>query len=295
MNVTQADMLDLPINQDVCFSTHKNQFKERIMKHQLQLLRKFVPLLKQFLEPDEEILLTVEACSPMSLFEQLTTGWIIYYIKRCVLIVTNKRILHFPTRSNFSSKKSIAQVRYGDIEKIKLSGFLGRILTLKYKNAKKEKFYRINSKDFKKLKTILPSYAGTGEPSALKQRHHLCPRCTTSLPKDKFFCQNCRLEFKNLRQALKLSILYPGGGYFYTRHPLMGIADALTETALLVMFIMILASLFKGTGNLPAVFPSVGILFIVLVYEKILTIYHVKHYIREYIPVEKDFMPIRRN
>jgi hypothetical protein len=100
MDAVQLDTFGLRINRDVCFTTHNNKFHEGMANRQLKVLRDLVPTLKQVLKPDEEILLAVKATSPMSLFEQLVTGWIIHYLKRCVLVFTNKRILHFPTKIN---------------------------------------------------------------------------------------------------------------------------------------------------------------------------------------------------
>jgi len=284
-------VLDLPINQAVCFSNHKNKYEEYSKKIQLKLLKNFASFLNQILEPDEEILYVVKASSPASLFEQIITGWILYYIKRCVLIFTNKRILHFPTKINFSYKNSVAQVGYGDIGNFKIGGLGARILALTYRSGLKEKFYYIQSKDRKKLKTILPLLVSRGIPSERKERHHLCPRCTAPLLKDEFSCPDCRLEFKNAAQALKLSLLFPGGGYFYTRHPVLGIGDAATETGLLTALLFGLGDGFEVGGPLPAAI----MLAIVLLLEKLITIYHAKNFVAEYIPIDQDFTPIRRN
>ncbi|GAG81966.1 unnamed protein product, partial [marine sediment metagenome] len=43
--------------------------------------------------------------------------------------------------------------------------------------------------------------------------------------------------FKGKAEARKISIVYPGGGYFYTRHPIMGIADAFVEVSLATLII----------------------------------------------------------
>src|SRR6185295_19680606 len=135
----------LRVNQNVCFTTHKNTPHNGTTKRQLKVLRDVAPLLKQVLKPDEEIWLAVRATSPMFWFEQLTTGWIIYYLKRCVLVFTNKRVLHVPTTLNFKPKSSVAQILYGDLEEAKVSGFMGRVLKLTYKTGKKETFSYIES------------------------------------------------------------------------------------------------------------------------------------------------------
>jgi hypothetical protein len=85
MDGNKIDTFGLRINQGVCFTTHDNKPHKSTTNRQLKVLRDLAPTLKQVLKPDEEILLAVRASSPMSWFEQLVTGWIIYYLKRCVI------------------------------------------------------------------------------------------------------------------------------------------------------------------------------------------------------------------
>ena len=281
--MVQTDTLNLPVNKEICFSNHKNQFKEKIMKDQAKILTQFASFLKPLLEPGEEILFSVRATSPMSFLEQWTTGWVIYYLKRCILIFTNKRILHFPTKYNFKPKHSLSHIRYGDIEELKLSAFLGRVLRIEYKSGKKEKFYYIKSREFKKLKTLEPLFIKS-QPSHIGERHFLCPRCTSPLRKNMFSCPNCHLEFKNMKDAMRLSILFPGGGYFYTGHPVLGIMDAITEGFLILLLI---SNVVVALGRIELWGP-VLIVAIFLFLEKLITIYHAKHHINEYIPTDKN-------
>ena len=291
MDGVQVDTFGLRINQDVCFTTHNNNLHMGTVKRQMKVLKELAPMLKQVLKPDEEILLAVKASSPMSWFEQMVTGWIIYYLKRCVLVVTNKRILHFPTRLNFKPKASVAQILHGDIAEAKVSGFLGRALTLKYRSGKKESFNYIQPAEFKKLKAILPTLPKGDQPSEVSERHHLCPRCQARLLARKYSCPSCRLQFKDGERAIKLSILYPGGGYFYTRHPWLGIGDAITEGMLLIIVIAGLIEALSGEGE-PGAWGSVFIFAAALVIEKAHTIYHAKHYVNEYIPEDEKFVPL---
>jgi hypothetical protein len=282
-NIIKPDILHLPINNEICFSNHKEEFKEKIMKAQTKTLAKFASFLRPLLEPGEEIWLGVEANSPMSFLEQWTTGWVIYYLKRCVFIFTNRRVLHFPTKRDFTPRQSVSQIRYGDIEEFKLSGFLGRVLKIEYKSGRKEKFYYIKSREFKKLKTLQQLFIKS-QPSNVGERHFLCPRCATPLVKDIFSCPNCHLEFKNAKDAIRLSILLPGGGYFYTRHPLLGIMDAITE-GLLIIFL--LANVVGALRRIELWGPVLFVA-ILLFFEKLITIYHAKHYVSEYIPIDTN-------
>jgi hypothetical protein len=290
MNGIEADTFGLRINQTICFSDDKNKPHQVTTNRQLKLVRDFAPQLKQLLKPDEEILLTVRASSPMSWFEQLTTGWMIYYLKRCVLIFTNKRILHFPTRMNFAPKASVAQILYGDIAEAKVGAFFGRVLNLKYRTGKKESFNYVESPELKKLKALLPTLPKDAHPSEVSERHHLCPRCQARLLSGKFSCSNCQLKFKDGERAIKLSILYPGGGYFYTGHPFLGVGDAIVESILLIWLIIGVVDFFTGDGG-PEGWASVLIPGVALIIEKAETIFHAKHYVNEYVPAE-NFAPV---
>jgi hypothetical protein len=286
-----AETFGLPINQATAFSDKKGNFKEGIKKKQLTILKDYVPLLKQFLEPDEEVLLAMRGCSPMTSMEQLTTGSMVYYIKRCTLVVTNRRILHFPAKKDFSPRLSIARVRYGDVEEIKPSPFLSRF-TVKYKNGSKDTFS--NVKESAKLKSILPDLRlASQQPTTVGKRHHLCPKCNAVLTAGVYVCYSCRLEFKNEARARKLSILYPGGGYFYTDHPFLGAGDAVAETFLIFMVVMGLVNMLSGVPESPdGRFQFIFFGFI-LILEKLYSVYHAKHYVKEFIPVEKDIRPLK--
>jgi TM2 domain-containing membrane protein YozV len=284
---TPSSLLDLPVNEEICFTTNKGKYSEKIMKQQTKILKSFSPFLKKILDPGEEIFLAVKATSPTAVLEQFTIGWMFVYIKRCMLIFTNKRILHFPTRANFSLKPSVAQIVYGDIEEVKLSGFLGRTLKMEYKSGKKEKFHYIPSREFKKLRTLIPNLATGAHPSAVMERYHLCPKCIAPLQKDVFSCPSCHLEFKNLKQAIRLSLLFPGGGYFYAGHPMMGIGDAIVETVLIITLISVFIGAFTSPNPSAAWATIIPVAFF-LSLEKMITIYDTKHFINEYIPADKN-------
>ncbi len=289
----EAESFGLPFNQEIAFSNPKGKLKEGIKKKQLRMIEQYALLLKQFLEPGEEILLVMRGCSPVSLMEQLTTGWVIFLLKRCTLVVTNRRILHFPSKTNFTPRNSVAQIRYGDVEMIKPSTWTGRKFVVKYKNGTKETFFYV--KESRKLKAVLSVLQIQGQPQTLlRVRHHLCPKCTAPLNPGIYSCAKCGLEFKNERKARALSIFLPGGGYFYTGHHLLGIGDAVAESALLVVVITSLADLLFGAVDPLEKMKLLVIFGVLLIYEKLITIYHARHYVKEYIPLDKDFQPMKQ-
>jgi len=281
----QENSLGLPLDREILFSNHKGNYKKRIEKRQTKLLKN-VAFLKNFLKEDEKILLITTGCSPTSILEQLFTGWIFIYLKRSLFIFTNKRIFHIPTKRNYSYRHSIAHILYPDFDSIQLKGSK---LVVVYKNGKKEKFIYIARNERNKIKTLLPTISFEGTPSKIQKRIHLCPRCTKELEEEKYVCPYCFLEFKEKDKAKKISLIYPGGGYFYTRHPFLGISDAIVETILLVLVIVSLIDVTKGVKGSGIELFTFGIL---LVIEKAISVYHSNHFIKEYIPKEKDIVPI---
>ena len=284
-NSDTHNLFGLRIDPDILFSNHKDIYKPRIEKRQTKLIEE-VSFLRQFLKKDEKIICVTMGCSPMSVLEQFLMGWIVFYLKRCLLVFTNKRVLHIPAKSNHSYRNSIAQILYGDCQSITIKG---RTLVVEYKNNKKEKFYYIASKERKKIKTLLKTMPSEDQQSAAQTRTHLCPRCTEELIKDKYTCPNCHLAFKNKVEGRKISIIYPGGGYFYTRHPISGLSDAFVELFLMTLIITSLIDTVRGIEN--GGFSAVVVLTIALVIEKAITVYDSNKFIDEYIPIESDIKP----
>lgn len=155
-----------PINQSIAFSNHKGEFKEHVRKQPLKMLEPLTPLLKQFLDTGEEVLLAMRGCSPMSFLEQFISAWIVYYIKRRVLVVTDLRIVLFPDKGNYSPRHSIAQIRYGDVDTITASMFLSRKFTVKYKNGSKDVFLYV--KETPKLKAVLNEARMAAQPPTMR-------------------------------------------------------------------------------------------------------------------------------
>jgi len=277
----------LPVKGETAFTNARGKFQERLKKKQLKNLKHHVEELQHVLEEGEQILLGCRASSPFTALEQLTTGIWIYQIKRCLLVLTDRRLLHFPCDYRFRPRNSVAQVRFQDIESFKGK----RRMTFRYKNGVKEAFSQINSG--KRLSHLLKELASASSTSSQHGgRQHLCPRCVAPIPRERFTCARCRLEFRTPHAARLFSIFLPGGGYFYSRHAWMGLGDAVTELILMFGTFVFLLEYFTNPAALPETL-LIGLFFgAVLFLEKLVTIYHAGHFIKEYIPVLKTFSRI---
>jgi hypothetical protein len=272
---------NLPVNHETIFSNNKHVFKKRIEHRQRSLLNR-LSFLKPFLEEGEEIFLITTGCSPVTFSERFWTGLNVFQLKCSLLVFTNRRVFHVPTTKHHFYRNSIAHFYYADCISI---GIKGLTLIVRYKNGRKEKFHHIAVREEKRLKVLLKSISLEGTAGPTQGRIHLCPRCTKELDEARFVCENCGLEFKDKARARKISILFPGAGYFYARHPFLGLADAAIEMILLGMFILSLIGGLKGIK-----YSELGLYIFpfALLFEKALTVYHSNNLINEFIPKEKE-------
>ncbi len=282
----ELNSLLMLIDRDFMFSDDKGAYRPRIEKQQTGLLSK-IAFIRPFLEDDERIMRVVRACSPYSFIEHFLQGWYIVLIKRCLLVFTNKRVFHIPTRINYAYRFSIAEIRYGDCEAIRVTMLGG--LEVKYKTGKREAFNYVDGRDRKKLRVLLETRPLSGETSEAKARVHLCPRCTKELKHDVYTCLNCRLAFKSRAEARRAAIIYPGGGYFYTGHFFLGFSDALVEGVLLFVVVM---SLLEVIGRPGTGFPSFIIFAAILVLEKLISVFHSNQFVKEYLPKENTLKSV---
>jgi hypothetical protein len=278
------NIFGLAVDTDSACSNYKNIHKPGIEKRQRKLLKK-ISAITPFLHEDEKILKITTGCSPISFFDQILTGFIIFYLRRSIFVFTNKRILHIPTKPDFSYRDSIAQILYSDCREFYIKGSK---LIVTYVTGITEKFIYIARRERKEIKKLLPSLPIQAEQSPARQRAHLCPRCTVPLIQRNFTCPGCFLEFKNKAKARIISIIFPGGGYFYTRHPFLGLGDAIVEIYLTVLVLLALAGVLMGV---PGSFSAFLFFAVILTIEKAITIHHTNSFINEYIPTQRNITP----
>jgi hypothetical protein len=272
----------LPVDREFLFSNHKKIFKKRIENRQRKLIVK-LSFLKPFLKTGEKVLLVSTGYSPITSPAQYATGFLFVYLKRSLFVFTNHRIFHVPTTPNYKFKQSLSQIFYAGCQSIELKG--GTLVVQYAKLGIIEKFKAIALSERKKIRALLKHRPVSGTKSAVGERHHLCPRCTRLLTAAKYVCQSCGLKFKNKILAYILAILFPGGGYFYTRNHLIGLLNALVEIFLLAYGAMVLPdALNKVEGSMGKIL-IVGGIFVAI---KIISIIHSTHFINEFIPRKKE-------
>ena len=276
----------LPVDRETLFSNHKKIYKKRIENRQRKLIVK-LPFLKPFLKGGEKILLVSTGYSPITSLAQYVTGFLFVYLKRSLFVFTNHRIFHVLATPNYQYKDSIAQIYYDGCRSISLKG--GTLVVEYAKFGQMEKFKAIALSERKKIKALLKAKPFSGTKTQLGERFHLCPQCTHPLSIGKYVCDSCQLKFKNKIVAYIIAILFPGGGYFYTRHYLIGLLNAIVEIFLLAYIAVTLQDVLNKIDGSMKYLAVMGAIYLAV---KIISVIHSTHFIEEFIPRKK---PIEAN
>jgi hypothetical protein len=289
--VRAEELYGLPVDTTVAFSSRKGLYRRSIERRQRKFLKK-LSFLGPFLEENERISFVTTGCSPTSFVEELLTGAPLHPLKRSLFVFTDRRILHIPVTFNLRYRYSIAQIPYADCRQLRIKG---STLVAKYKSGRIEKFRCIALRGRSKVAALLKSVSLEGRASPVFERLHLCPNCTSPLIKNYYACPQCSLKFKSKAWATILSIVFPGGGYFYIRHPFLGVFAGAME-AVFILFLVVALSLFSiSFPNVPqGLYQVIMVCFTVLVLEKLTTAMFSGKCIDEFIP-KKRRVEVQKN
>jgi Bacterial PH domain len=279
----------ISIRSDVFSTNEKGEEKGSAQKRSSKILQKLSPALQRVLRPGEAVLFATSARSPLSVLEQLTAAWWTALLAACTIIVTNKRILFFPVKHDGSWRESVRAAHWGDLEEIKTKGLLVTSVSFKCKDGTKVTYTNVRRADAKKLNAIASALipAASGEQTSANRLVQLCPDCCEILTGGQYSCPGCGLIFKNEKTMALRSIFLPGGGYFYTGHPLIAILPAVVEAFLVLE---ILLTLFAGLASPKAManlFNGLLVLGIFWALETGITILHCRRYVRDFIPEKR--------
>jgi hypothetical protein len=85
-----------------------------------------------------------------------------------------------------------------------------------------------------------------------------------------------------------LAIFFPGGGYFYTRHYLLGILNAVLEIYLIGYLVVTVQDVLQGLSS-----SLIYVVFLAVIFfaEKCITVVHATHFVDEFIPTARRIQP----
>jgi hypothetical protein len=281
IGIIRQRIFGIPVDRKILFSNHKNAYKKKVEKRQRKLIVK-IPFIKPFIKENERVLLITTGYSPISTIEKYIIGWLFIYLKRSLFVFTNQRMFHIPATPMYSYRNSTAQILYPYCKSIYMKG---NSLIIEYGSfGRTEKFIGIAGKEKNKIKQLLKTFHFKAQEGEASKRIHLCPRCTSELSTGKYICESCKLKFKTNTAAVIISILFPGGGYFFTRQYFLGFIFALVEVVLLFYLAIAIVNTLNGAEN--GIFSLIIYAFAIL-FEKAISILHSLDFIKEFIPTKK--------
>ena len=290
----------LSIREDVFFTDAKGRQTDSSRRKAEALLEKWRDVLPPLLEPNETIFYIVKNCqAPVTPLEQFFLGVYAYSVSATTLVLTNLRIIHLGVTGRGKWRRILKSVRWGDLSDAKLKGWIGRVLDLKYANGEKDRYWRMQGKDGKKVKAILAAAipASCAEASAAQGIVSMCPDCRGVLVPKNYLCHGCGLTFKDEKTLLKRTILIPGGGYLYAGFTVLGILSLFFEGLFLIeVFLYVLMAMgvmqpargIDGSSpNQAALWVTAGIFLLIMSFRKLLEYMHGRRIIRTFLPLSK--------
>jgi hypothetical protein len=286
----------ISVRNDVLFTNDKGEDKRQLQERRERALQKLVPALQRVLLPAETVLYIARARSPLSVVEQLTAAWWTVMLAASTIVITNKRLLFFPVKRDGSWRESVRALQWGDVEEVKPKGLLVRNVTFKSKNGTKTTYTNFRRDDARKIGAIATELlpAASGELTSDHGFVQLCPDCRNVLTQGQYSCSGCGLAFKNEKTMVSRSILLPGGGYFYTGHPLVAMIPAVVEGLLVLQILVLLFAGLASPKAMPNILSGLVLLGLVWAIETAVTILHCRRYVREYIPQKRDLARARQ-
>jgi hypothetical protein len=284
----------LSVREDVAFSDAQGKERPRLRKAAAQTFSRLQEILPRALQPREVVLYVLAAQAPISPLAQLFLGWQVYGFTRTILVLTNLRLLRFRIRSKGWNKwiwdQGVQSVALGDISEAQVKrSWLSPQLLLRYRDGRKELYWRIRIRDGKKLKTVLPTLllSSTGAATASCGMVSLCPKCLATLTPNTYRCSQCGQVFKD-EKTLQRFLLIPGGEYFYVGQNAIGTLHGLGQTFLLLAVFAVAATLMSGRRhvNAPVALIPAAIFFLVFTVHKLAGFIPCRQLVREFIPLK---------
>jgi len=125
------------VGEDILFTNVKGETGDRSRKRAEEALASLHDILPNLLGPNEAVLYIIKTCqAPLGTLEQLFLGWYVYRVTATRLVFTNLRLRHFGLGAGGKWNRTLKSVRWGDVTKAKVKGWINRLLELRYADGK---------------------------------------------------------------------------------------------------------------------------------------------------------------
>lgn len=208
----------------------------RLSKKKFRLLKRIDGHIQPMLR-DQERVYYLTFGSSESFWQIHILGWVMHYINRRAIVLTDLRILFLQIDSRGRPRDLRSQLDLRAIETIKRTAFGNTKLILG--NGKSALFTRLPKADRKSLRRIVERVrTDLPESEAVKSGiEELCPYCYEVVAGRPTACPHCRKAFKSARRAGLLSLLFPGFGSIYLGH-WFAILEILAAAIIWLSFLM---------------------------------------------------------
>jgi hypothetical protein len=200
----------------------------RRSKLKFRLLRLIDAKLQSILQESERVRYVTQGCG-VSFWESYLLGWIVYFLNRRAIVVTNRRILLLQIGSRNRPRELVAQLRYSAIARV-TSTLLG-YTKLHLVNGGTFIFAYVPKADRRFLQKLVK---WTGERMGEERAgvEALCSHCFAVVHGQPEQCRSCGGTFKSSLRAALLSLAFPGFGDWYLGHRAVAIIAIVTAALL---------------------------------------------------------------
>lgn len=191
--------------------------QRRLAKTKLKLLRELDFPLRRILTEGEKVYFLTRG-SMVSFWEGFFLGWIMYYLNRRAIILTNRRILLLQINRSGEPRELRAQIDYRAVERIRSTVFGNT--RIRFSDGTTRVIQGVPKTDRTFLReriAKLREAVGDTAPSH-ENIQDLCPHCNRVPGGADLRCEACGGAFKSPGRAALLSLVFPGAGDLYLGH-----------------------------------------------------------------------------
>jgi hypothetical protein len=192
-------------------------------KKKLKLLKRMDPKIRSALQEGEKVRYVTHGTG-VSFWESYFLGWVMYFLNRRAILITDRRILLLQIDSRMRPSVLASQLRYSAIRKI------GRTILGNTKialgNGKTCVFAYVPKADRKFLQNLV-DFTGQRFAQEATGLEELCPHCFAVVNIGDDACGTCGGTFKSAKRATLRSLAFPGLGDWYLGHRKIAVFEML--------------------------------------------------------------------
>lgn len=242
----------------------------RRSKKTFKLLKKIDVALRAVLRDGEQVFFLTHGTTSLSFVEWYFLGFVLYYMNRRAIVLTNQRILLLQINSRWKPRHFRSQIRWENVAQLRTTA-LGNT-KVEFHSGSKIMFTGVPKGDRKWLANVMNEVIHNLDASDQAEVEQLCPRCFDVVDGRPVACPHCASPLKSAKTARLLSLVFPGAGDMYLGHR----GFALLEVSVgVVLWLGVVGIAMDPSVGLGTAFALAG--FVVLVVHGLdaLTTYHI--------------------